>query len=281
MTYSVDLVSTLRLVIAAVGGFATGFVASMVGFGGGRPRLLLVYWAVESPMDAAGTNILVGALGGLLGTWRHLRAGRIDFQLLAVMGIPTIAGAFLGGFFGGLAPRAALLIAVGIITTWYGYRLLTSRDESRDEAESDSDLPAAAEPALGNNPGFISRLVRRRLLAMSLGFSIGIFGGAVGLIGGQLRHLSMVEFLGTDLRVVAGTNRAIGTMMGLAGFLGHLLHLELDWLVLVILLPMAMLGSYLGARQTGRISPQYLRRWMGTVMVITSLPMFWLAYTQL
>ena len=102
---SLDLVTVLRLVVAAAGGSATGFVGSMVGFGGGRPRLLLVYWAVESPVDAAGTNLLTGALGGIVGTWRHFQAGRIDFKLLALMGIPNIAGAFLGGFFGGLAPE--------------------------------------------------------------------------------------------------------------------------------------------------------------------------------
>jgi uncharacterized membrane protein YfcA len=41
-----------------------------------------------------------------------------------------------------------------------------------------------------------------------------------------------------------------------------------------------MLGSYLGAKQTGKVSPRTLRRWMGGVMIITAIPLFWLAYTQ-
>jgi uncharacterized membrane protein len=67
---------------------------------------------------------------------------------------------------------------------------------------------------------------------------------------------------------------------GLFGFLGHALHLEVDWTVVVILGSTAMLGSYLGAQQTARVSPETLTRWMGGVMVITSLPVFWLAYIQ-
>ncbi len=52
-----DNFAALRLVVAAAGGLATAFVGGMLGFGGGRPRLLVVYWAVENPVDAAGTNL--------------------------------------------------------------------------------------------------------------------------------------------------------------------------------------------------------------------------------
>jgi len=70
----------------------------------------------------------------------------------------------------------------------------------------------------------------------------------------------MIQFLGTDLGMAIGTTRAIGTVTGLTGFLGHLLHLEIDWAVLLILGPMTMLGAYLGARQTGEVSTHTLRR---------------------
>ena len=81
--------------------------------------------------------------------------------------------------------------------------------------------------------------------------------------------------------MAVGTTRAIGTLTGLFGFLGHLLHSEIDWVVVLILGPMTMLGAYLGAKQTGRVSLHTLRRWVGSVMVITSLAILWLAYQQL
>jgi len=45
--HSLDLVFALRAVVAAIFGLAVGFVGNMVGVGGGRPRLLLVYWAAR------------------------------------------------------------------------------------------------------------------------------------------------------------------------------------------------------------------------------------------
>jgi len=251
----------------------------MVGVGGGRPRLLLVYWAADSPVNAAGTNLLVGVLAGSTGTWRHWREGRIDFSLLLFMGIPSVIGAFVGGFFGGLAPRALLLVVVGIITTGYGCLLLTRRRTAEVPGGS-ANPPPDEGSSLAAKPVELRPSVRRRLLEMSFGLAIGLFSGAVGLVGGQLRLTAMTGLLATDLKMAVGTTRAIGTATSLSGFLGHLLHWEIDWVLLLILGPMTMLGAYLGAKQTGRVSPRTLRQWMGAIMVITSLPIFWLAYQQ-
>jgi hypothetical protein len=189
-------------------------------------------------------------------------------------------GAFLGGFFGGLVPTAALLVVVGVLTTWYGYRLLTGSRGARQQGGQDPNLSTAG----GSGPAANATLSRislgRRLVEMSLGFGIGLFGGTVGLVLGQLRLPAMIQILRMEPRVAAGTNLAISTVTGLFGFLGHALHLEVDWVVLAILGSTAMLGSYLGAKQTGKVSPETLTRWMGAVMVISSLPIFWLAYIQ-
>ena len=272
---SLDLLFALRAVVAAIGGLAVGFVGNMVGVGGGRPRLLLVYWAADSPVNAAGTNLLVGVLAGTTGTWRHFREGRIDFSLLLFMGIPSVIGAFAGGFFGSLAPRSFLLVVVGIVTTWYGYRLLT---RTAEVPGGSTNPPPDEGSSLAAKPLVLSSTVRRHLLEMTFGLAIGLFGGAVGLVGGQLRLTAITGLLGTDLRMAVGTTRAIGTLTALSGFLGHLLHLEIDWVVLFILGPMTMLGAFLGAKQTGKVSLPALRRWMGATMLITSLPIFWLAY---
>lgn len=277
---SLDLLLALKVAVLAISGLIVGFVGNMLGGGGGRPRLLLVYWAADSPLNAAGTNLLVGVLGGMIGTWMHLREGRIDLRLLLFMGMPSVIGAFIGGFFAGLAPRVLLLLVVGIITTWYGYLLLTGK---RGTVVSEGSANPAPEigPSIAAKPVLLRPSVRRHLLEMSFGLAIGLFGGAVGFAGGQLRLTAVIGLLNTDIRMAVGTTRAIGTLTGLFGFLGHLLHLEIDWTVLIVMAPMAMLGAYLGAKQTGKVPLPTLRMWVGAVMIITSLPIFWLAYTQL
>ncbi len=196
------------------------------------------------------------------------------------MGIPSAIGAFVGGFFGGLAPRSLLLVVVAIITTWSGYMLLTGR-RAAGVPGGTTNPPSDESSSLAARSVVLSPSVRRHLLEMSFGLAIGLFGGAIGLVGGQLRLTAMTGLLATDLRLAVGTTRAIGTLTGLFGFLGHLLHLEIDWVVLFILAPMTMVGAYFGAKQTGRVSLRTLRQWVGAVMVITSLPILWLAYQQL
>ena len=76
------------------------------------------------------------------------------------------------------------------------------------------------------------------------------------------------------------TNLAIGFLDGMFGFLGHMLHLEVDWAVFAVIAPAAMAGATLGARQTGRMSPTALKRLMGVVMVVVALALFWVALTR-
>ncbi|MEE8548172.1 MAG: sulfite exporter TauE/SafE family protein, partial [Alphaproteobacteria bacterium] len=214
-----------------------------------------------------------------------LREGRVDFGIVAFMGIPTMAGAFLGGFYAGLAPRAVLLVVVGVMSNWYGFKLLGVGGKDRPQDRSASEPAPGAQAALSGNPapapaGAVKPSPSRRLKEMGFGFAIGLFGGVVGLLLGQLRLPAMIHGLGLDPRMAAGTNLAIGFLAGMLGFLGHMLHLEVDWAVFAVIAPAAMAGAYLGARQTGKISPRALKRLMGVVMVVVALPLFWVAFTQ-
>ncbi len=284
-TQSVDPIFVFRLLAIGLGGFATGFLGGMMGLALGRPRLLLVYWAAENPLTAAGTNILIGSLVAAAGAWRHFRQGRIDFPIVAFMGIPTMAGAFLGGFYAGLAPREVLLVVVGVMSMWYGFKLLRNGGEDRPQDRSTAEPAPGAQAAPGGNPspvaaGAVRLSPRRRLKEMGFGFAIGLFGGVVGLLLGQLRLPAMIHGLGLDPRMAAGTNLAIGFLAGMLGFLGHMLHLEVDWAVFAAIAPAAMAGAYFGARQTGKMSPTTLKRLMGVVMIVVALPLFWVAFTQ-
>lgn len=279
-TQSVDLVLGIKLLAAVLGGLITGFIGGMVGLALGRPRLLLVYWTANNPANAAGTNILISGLASATGTWQHFREGRIDYQVLALMGIPTFIGAFVGGFFAGMVPVALLLVVVGVTTTWYGYGLFTGRRRARGQEGPRVAAAASDDSASLDVSARTKTPVRRYATEMGLGLGIGLFGGVVGLVLGQLRLPAMINVLGLDPRIAAGTNLAIATFTGLFGFAGHMLHWRIDFLLLLVMGSTAMLGSYLGAKQTGKLSPRTLRRWMGAVMIITAIPLFWLAYTQ-
>ncbi|MFQ5914796.1 MAG: sulfite exporter TauE/SafE family protein [Nitrospinota bacterium] len=245
------------LKLAGVGAiaFAVGFIGAMAGLVLGSLRLPVVVALTPTPAIAAGTNIAISALSALSGTFRHWREGRVSGVLLASMGTASIVGAFVGGFYSRLIHPPFLLALIGVVLVQSGIRMGFPRQS-----------PAAARrppPSEKPNPH-----VRVLCLGSGLGLIIGLLGGMVGLVLGALRLPAMIRWMGVDPRIAAGTNMAIGFLTGVFGFLGHLLHAEFDPWILGVMGAGAMWGANQGARVTGRVDPDRLRRWIGWLLCL-------------
>ncbi len=231
-----------ELALAAAGSFVAGFLGSMVGLVLGSLRLPAILLASGNPAAAAGTNIAVSAAAALSGGVVHARAGRVSWRIVAWMAPPSVVGAFLGGLLGHLVPGDLLLALIAVVIAWNGLDLL---------------LELRAAPA--------SR--RPRLSAAVSGGAIGLLGGAVGLILGTLRLPALMRSVGLPAHTAVGTNLIVGFFLGVAGFLGHLVTLEVEWLVLAVGLAGAVPGGWLGARATGRVSEAALRKLIGVTLL--------------
>jgi uncharacterized protein len=204
------------------------------------PALLLVAGDASA---AAGTNIAISAAAAASGGLRHARAGRVDRRVVAWMAPPSIAGALVGGFTGHLVPTRALLAGIAAVLAWNGLDLLVAPFRARP----------LAEPRLAP--------------AVVFGFVIGLVGGALGVILGTLRMPALLRSVGLDARRAVGTNLIVGFLLGVAGFAAHALRLEVEWGLLAAGLVGALPGAWLGARITGRISEQQLRRAIGAALI--------------
>ena len=238
--------TALELALAFAGSFAAGFLGSLVGLVLGSLRLPAVLLASGSPAAAAGTNIAVSAAAALSGGLAHARAGRVSWRIVAWMTPPSVAGAFVGGYFAHAVPSRVLLAGIAVVLAWNGLDLL---------------LELRAAPA--------SR--RPRLAAVVSGGLIGLLGGAVGLILGTLRMPALLRSVGLPARTAVGTNLVVGFFLGAAGFAAHLVRLEVEWAVLAVSLAGAVPGAWLGARYTGRMSEHALRRLIGGALLAVAV----------
>jgi uncharacterized membrane protein YfcA len=235
-------VEAWELAVAFGGSFVAGFLGSIVGLVLGSLRLPAVLLASGNTAAAAGTNIAVSAAAALSGGVAHARAGRVSWRIVAWMTPPSVIGAFLGAYFGHAVPAGLLLGAIAAVLAWSGLDLLL-------------ELRAAPESH------------RPRLAAAVAGALIGLLGGAVGLILGTLRIPALIRSVGLPAHTAVGTNLVVGFFLGVAGFLGHLVRLEIEWLVLAVSLAGAIPGAWLGARYTGRIDERMLRRLLGAALL--------------
>ena len=240
--WQLALMSLISLGVGVLGGF--------VGLALGTMRLPGLLLLGMNPQFAAGTNIMTSALSAMAGGYRHVTEGRIDWGVVMWLGIPSIVGGFLGGFFAGEFPAGLLIGLAGLLVLWQGVEFFgLSRRLAAAEEGAGSEEDGVGEGALTMKSGG---------LAGAGGAAIGLLGGGVGLILGSLRLPLMIRLLKINPRRAAGSNLVVGAVLGIFGFVGHGIHGEIDLPLLLAMASTGMIGSYLGARYTGRVSVRSL-----------------------
>ena len=236
-----------------------GVLGGFVGLALGTMRLpALLFLGMPAPL-AAGTNIMVSTLSAATGMVRHLRQGRVDLRVVVVMGVPSMVGALIGGLTSGRVPETLLISLAGGFVAWQGLELIVrARREGRQQ---DSERSESSSPSVT----FSSRRVTAE--AAGIGLSVGLLGGAVGLILGSIRLPALVRILRIDPRIAAGTNLFIGFLAGSLGWLGHVTRGNVDYPLLVGMGAAGMVGTYYGARLTDRVSLSTLVLTMGWVLL--------------
>lgn len=265
---SIDPSTLTSLIGLGLLGYFIGFVGGMVGLVLGVLRLPIVYFYAFSPSVAAGTNIGVSAMGALAGSGRHIREERVNYRVLAVMAVSSALGAFIGGYYSWVIPPWILLLMIGLIVLYEGATLSRT---PKPGTNNTSELTVAKEVELG---------YLRALKEASIGFSIGILGGMVGLVLGSLRLPAMLRILKMDPKIAVGTNLAASSVMGVSGFVGHILFGEIHWGILVSMGVAAMIGGYMGAKYTGRMETYKLKRLIGYILLIVCIAFFWESYNS-
>jgi len=254
----------LSLLGLGAAGYAIGFVGGMVGLVLGVIRLPVVYFYGLSPAMAAGTNIGVSAVGAVAGSVRHVAEGRVDYGVLVIMAASSAIGAFIGAYYSWAIAPWLLLLMIGLVVSNEGFSLArTPRANASDRH--------GIERAVRVGPSRVAK-------ELALGFAIGLLGGMVGLILGTLRLPAMIRVLKMDPRIAVGTNLSVGAIMGVSGFVGHMISRDVEWGIFLAMGIGAMIGGYMGAKYTGRVEAYRLKRMIGYVMLAVSVSFFWEAY---
>jgi uncharacterized membrane protein YfcA len=236
------------LVLAAVGAwcFVVAFAGGLLGLVLGNIRLPVLLLVGSNPAAVGGANIAVSGLAAAAGAASHVRAGRVDWRLVAWLVPPSVVGAVAGGYAAGRLPADALQIVIGAALLAFGLDLLRPRTERFDRPRAEPNLRAA----------------------VIAGALIGALGGLIGLILGTLRVPALIRWVGAEPARVVGTNLVVGIAVGGAGLVGHLPG-GVDWTLFAVGAATSVPGALLGARYTGRLSTPALLRAIGAILVVS------------
>ena len=246
----------LALALAVPLGLAIGLAVGMLGGGGSIIAVpVLVYGFGQSVLAATTGSLVVVGLTAVAGSLGHHRSGRVRWADGLVFGVLGAGGAYLGTRASTAVPEAVLLAAFAVLLVLVAV-LMTRRRRAQGRAEREA---SGADALAGGETATPGRSGRQRLLIVATATGVGLLTGFFGVGGGFAVVPALVLALGMSMPVAVGTSLVVivvNTLVALASRLTQ--SVDLDPGFLAVFGAAAVIGSLLGVRAAGRVSPARL-----------------------
>ena len=232
-------------IISAILVFVFSGLLAMAGLGAAFLFVPLFYYLGVPLAEAAPTALLLNVVSLLFATINYWRGKLINFRV----GLPVLIVAVIMSPFGArLTPyvdKRLLLAMFAAFLVFAGFMMLFYQAKKRER-----ELSRSVEVSAGAGVGAVA----------------GFFGGLLGVGGGNF-ILPVLNWLGLDAKVAAGTTALIVVFSSLSGFLGHATLGGLDPVFIGIMAVMAAAGSIIGSQlMKTRLSSAQLKKFIGVLL---------------
>ena len=262
------------LIVAIPVGLLIGLSLGALGGGGSILTVpALVYLlGMDTRAATTGSLIIVGVTA-LFGMLAHHRHGRVRVLQGVVFGLIGIAGAVAGTRLS-LAVRPDVLLAGFSVLMLAVAVLMFARGRTPARVgAADRDVPVPLDvPIITFTPRFVCACPRAARVIVAA-TAVGLMTGFFGVGGGFLVVPALVLALDFPMTMAVGTSLlviAINSATSLTARLGE--GIDLDWPVIGTFTLVAVIGSLLGSRVVGRISPETLR--IAFAVLITTVGLY-------
>ncbi|MBT3071221.1 sulfite exporter TauE/SafE family protein [Rhodomicrobium sp. Az07] len=237
-----------------IGGIITGFLAGLLGIGGGAVSVPVLYELFRlANVDESiimrvcvATSLAIIIPTAINSVRSHNRHGAVVMDVIRRLGPWVVAGAVLGVFIASRAPSSFLKAVFAISCIFIASRLAFGKSEPKPDA--------ALPPAPWN---------------LVAGFGIGLISTLIG-IGGGAYVTAYMKFLGWPIHQAVGTAAGFGPIIAIPATIGYMVEgwnvaalppLSAGYVSLLgflVLGPVSVLAAPLGARLAHRLSRRTL-----------------------
>ena len=259
------------LVVLTIAASVAGFMAGLLGVGGGIIMVPALYYAftvldfdIATRMHlSVGTSLAIIIPTSIISTKTHMEYDAVDFKMVKSFGIFILIGVFLGSFLAVNLKTPALVLFFSIFSFVVGLFFIYLREQ------------------LVENPKKISKIVKN-----ISGIIIGFISVPLGIGGGSLMVPFMRTF-GYDIRKSIGTAAAIGFLISLSGTTAMILGGKIinnintpfsvgyiNLLGFLVFVPVTMIMARFGAKAVYKINKRLLSKIFGTFLIIVSIRSF-------
>ena len=262
----------LNLLIVLAGAAAVaGFMAGLLGVGGGIIMVPALYYAftvldfdiVTRMHLSVGTSLAIIIPTSIISTRTHMEYNAVDFKMVKSFGIFILLGVITGTFLAVNLKTPTLVLFFSIFAFIVGLFFIFVREK------------------LMENPKKISNFVKN-----ISGVIIGFISVPLGIGGGSLMVPFMRTF-GYDIRKSIGTAAAVGFLIALSGTItmiigGNIIDnvntpVSLGYINIlgfIVFVPVTMIMARIGAKAVYKINKTLLSKIFGTFLIIVSIRSF-------
>ncbi|BDA68152.1 conserved domain protein, putative [Calothrix sp. PCC 7716] len=230
-----------------------GISLGLIGGGGSVLALpILVYVMGESPKSAIAMTLVIVGTVSILGLIPHWRAKNVNLKTAFIFGSATMLGSFVGAKIATLPviteTLQMMLFAIAMV---FAAVFMIRR----------SSKPVAVNEKLAFYPKPVCKYCW--LWLMSEGLGVGILTGLVGVGGGFAIVPALVLLGNVPMKQAIGTSLLIIVLNSVAGFLGYVGHVSLNWSLMLSFIVAASVGTIPGAYLTQFIPAEKLQKTFG------------------
>ena len=264
-----DLINLI--VVLALAASVAGFMAGLLGVGGGIIMVPALYYAftvldfdiVTRMHLSVGTSLAIIIPTSIISTKTHIEHDAVDFKMIKSFGIFILLGVIIGTFLAVNLKTPALVLFFSIFALMVGLFFIFLREQ------------------LVENPKKISNFIKN-----ISGVIIGFISVPLGIGGGSLMVPFMRTF-GYDLRKSIGTAAAVGFLIAISGTTTMIIGGNLidnintpfsigyiNLLGFAVFVPVTMIMARLGAKTVYKINKKILSKIFGTFLIVVSIRSF-------
>jgi len=239
-------------IISAILVFVFSGLLAMAGIGAAFLFVPLFYYLGVPLAEATPTALLLNVVSLMFAAFNYWRGKLINWRV----GLPVlIAAVILSPLGARLTPFVDKKILLGLFAAFLvfaGFMMLFAKVKAREKP-----LSRATEIGAGTGVGSVA----------------GFLGGLLGVGGGNF-ILPVLNWIGLDAKVAAGTTSLVVVFSSLSGFLGHATMGGLDPVFVGVTALMAALGSIVGSQlMKTKVSSAQLKKIIGVLLWLIAIKM--------
>jgi uncharacterized membrane protein YfcA len=239
-------------IVSAVSVFFFSGLLAMAGLGAAFIFVPLFYYMGLPLSEAVPVALLLNVVSLMFATVNYYRGGLINWRI----GLPILATAVLlaplGAHMTVLVDKWLLLAMFSAFLVFAGFMMLLYKPSPRKQAFGRT-AEAGAGVAVGSVAGFL--------------------GGLLGIGGGNF-IVPVLNWLGIDAKVAAGTTALVVVFASLSGFFGHVTLGGLNPKFIGLMALMAAMGSIIGSQlMKTRLSNTQLKKVIGVLLWLIAAKM--------